>query len=222
MIGRGCRIWLALALTLAACRPVPIDSPLAGQQRFLCCNLHLDYEMPSADPLVAALTPPPFGDSGNSYITTPPQLRFVHRLGSATDDNEIMSGFVRAGTRVEIVRVFHQRFDRVEIRLPDGQSITMVHRYGRDVESIDQFIGKWLVVENPSSALAQWPAAVRQNVEASKAEPGMTKGQVLMALGFPPPHKTPRLDGERWRYWKALLNTVDAVFEGDLLVRMED
>lgn len=31
---------------------------------------------------------------------------------------------------------------------------------------------------------------------------GMSKNEVLMALGYPPAHQTPSLDKNTWRYWK--------------------
>lgn len=47
---------------------------------------------------------------------------------------------------------------------------------------------------------------------------GMTKEQVLMARGFPPAHKTPSLNGDRWQYWSSRFVVQTLVFADGKLV----
>ncbi len=37
---------------------------------------------------------------------------------------------------------------------------------------------------------------------------GMSKDAVIKALGYPPEHKTPNLEGNEWRYWKNRYGTM--------------
>lgn len=51
---------------------------------------------------------------------------------------------------------------------------------------------------------------------------GMTKRQVLMALGFPPGHETPSLDMDQWKYWKNRFNTMLITFDEDKVINIQD
>ena len=48
---------------------------------------------------------------------------------------------------------------------------------------------------------------------------GMTREQVLMARGYPPRHKTPSLDGERWVYWSSRFVHRTLLFQDGILVK---
>lgn len=47
---------------------------------------------------------------------------------------------------------------------------------------------------------------------------GMTKEQVIMTRGYPPRHKTPSLDSNRWQYWSSRFVVQTLVFENGVLV----
>lgn len=51
---------------------------------------------------------------------------------------------------------------------------------------------------------------------------GMSKKQVLMALGFPPAHETPSLDLDQWKYWKNRFNTMLITFDDDRVINVQD
>jgi hypothetical protein len=46
----------------------------------------------------------------------------------------------------------------------------------------------------------------------------MTKEQVLMTRGYPPRHRTPSLEGNRWVYWSSRVVQLTVVFDGDVLI----
>lgn len=41
---------------------------------------------------------------------------------------------------------------------------------------------------------------------------GMTKQGVILAVGFPPEHRTPTLEGDVWRYWRNKVNGFEVYF----------
>jgi len=41
---------------------------------------------------------------------------------------------------------------------------------------------------------------------------GMSKQGVILAVGYPPEHQTPSLDGDVWRYWVNRANTIEVYF----------
>ncbi len=50
--------------------------------------------------------------------------------------------------------------------------------------------------------LSKFTAAEQKAIKAGKAEVGMSKEAVLLALGYPPVHATPSLQQDEWKYWK--------------------
>lgn len=79
---------------------------------------------------------------------------------------------------------------------------------------------RWLrqvvVAEDPRPQIAGWPVEVRRAVLAGRAAVGMSRAQVLIALGPPSPVDTPNQAASSWRYWTALEDQpVDLLFAED-------
>jgi len=49
---------------------------------------------------------------------------------------------------------------------------------------------------------------------------GMSKEGVVFAIGYPPPHETPRLEGDQWRYWKRRFDSILVHFENGRVTRI--
>ena len=54
----------------------------------------------------------------------------------------------------------------------------------------------------------------------AKIQIGMSRSQVLMARGVPPPHRTPSLKDATWTYWQDHWNTIAVYFAGDKVERV--
>jgi hypothetical protein len=129
-----------------------------------------------------------------------------------TDVNYQRGTLVPFGTHVTILEVGR---NRVKFR-PDGHpALTLAHRYGKGAESMDQYLGRLFVTEDPRLRLRRVPAKTRTQIEQGVVAPGMTREQVLMALGYPPAHRTPSLDSPKWTYWENRWATFEVFFEGD-------
>lgn len=81
-----------------------------------------------------------------------------------------------------------------------AQTFTIRQEYGTN-ETAEQFAQKWLVEADPRERLATFPPAVRDAITDGRVEVGMTREQVLMALGYPPTHRTASLAMTTWTYW---------------------
>ena len=179
----------ALGLALA-CKGPSVPSPLTGQTRYLCCNLHYDKT-------------------------------------SITDVNYLQGTLVPLGTRVQILDV---RKNTVKFQ-PDGHPpLTLALRHGRKTIGFEQYLERVFVTEDPRTKLPR-PTRdrkqaggdaekVRKAIEQGTVEPGMTKEQVLMAVGYPPAHKTPSLDAPMWTYWANRWSTYQVYFDGDRVSRV--
>jgi hypothetical protein len=181
-------------LALAACKGPVVPSPLTGESRYLCCNMH--YEKPEV-----------------------------------TDVNYQRGALIPFGTRVQILEV---RKASVKFQPEGHPPMTLVMRHGRNIVTMDQYMDRIFVTEDPrlklrgkaappargkkGSKAARTPdtsAAIVNAIEQSTVEVGMTRDQVLMSLGYPPPHRTPSLESPTWTYWMNRWDTFTVNFDGN-------
>src|SRR2546422_32094 len=116
-----------------------------------------------------------------------------------SDVNYLKGTLIPFGTRVQILEV---RKSSVKFQ-PAGQPpITLVLKYGKDATTMDQYLDRVFLREDPHAKLPkpgkdkkQAAAAEksRKQIEDGEVAPGMTRDEVLMALGYPPLHRTPSL-----------------------------
>ena len=104
---------------------------------------------------------------------------------------------IPAGTRI---RVLDYGFNRASVEI-DGKPFRIGHDYGRSQESLEQFIAKLVVKSDPKAKIERAPARVREAIQAGRVLPGMTREQVIMAVGYPPTHRTPTLETPVWHVW---------------------
>jgi hypothetical protein len=123
----------------------------------------------------------------------------------------------------------------VKFRAEGHPDITIVQKYGRKELPFDQFVSRTFVTTDPRTQLqrttprtrgkrrgAEGASSPLQLVEQGIAQPGMTRQEVIMALGYPPANRTPSLDAAEWHYWKNRWDEYTVVFEGDRVARIVD
>jgi hypothetical protein len=138
-----------------------------------------------------------------------------YEKNAITDVNYQVGPMIPVGTRV---RVTEAARNRVTFE-PDGHPpLTVVFKYGRKTLTFDEYLDRLLVRDDPRPKL---PAGkVRTLVEAGDVEPGMTRDQVIMSLGYPPAHRTPSLSAATWTYWQNRWVTMVVAFDGDQVSRV--
>jgi hypothetical protein len=121
-----------------------------------------------------------------------------------SDSNYAESGkfVIPAGTPIKVLD--YGRY-RVMVELPPGNGHasgkqTLGNDYSREL-SMESFARRYVVAENPNEKLALWPKKVQDAVTSARVTRGMTREQVLMALGYPMASENPHLDAPVWRYW---------------------
>lgn len=95
-----------------------------------------------------------------------------------------------------------------------GKKQAIGNDYSRDI-ALPEFARRYVVTENPADKLAGYPSAVREAIQSSRVMRGMTREQVLMALGYPISSETPHLDGKLWKYWLWTFSPFDVHFGAD-------
>lgn len=122
----------------------------------------------------------------------------LHYSGDWINDaNQAQLPFIPAGTPIRVKSIDGYRAN-VDI---DGKAMRLGLDYGRVQETTEQWVNKIVVSEDPTRRLATYPPAVRKAIEAGKLLRGMTREQVIMAVGYPQTDENPQLEGSYWRYW---------------------
>ncbi len=101
-----------------------------------------------------------------------------------------------AGTPVQVTG-----FGRYRLKLlVDGRKVEFGNDYSRAVP-MDEYARRYILLQDPRPLLEQYPPKVREAIAGARVMRGMTREQVLMALGYPPAHYTPDLEAPLWKYW---------------------
>lgn len=140
------------------------------------------------------------------------QFSFFHEKGRYLTTNYRKGILIPVNTAVKFVKMTDRR---IFVTLPDGLELS--------VENVAEFSGEnikgifkrtfskepvdlWLFTESEQEAIMSGSVKI-----------GMRKSAVLIALGYPPKHKTPSLESNQWRYWQSRYNTFLVVFENDMV-----
>ena len=132
------------------------------------------------------------------------------------DVNYQMSGFIPLCTRVRI-----DEQDKKIVRftvLSTGQRYEFVHHHViPDFEANFNRVFGYSCVRGRAEALS---SIDQQGIREGRVLAGMTKEGVILAIGYPPEHKTPSTASDDWRYWTGKLSTMVVQFEDGRVVNI--
>lgn len=133
-----------------------------------------------------------------------------------SDSNYAESGkrVIPVGTSVSVTGYGRQR---INVRI-DGERQAIGNDYSRDIGLAD-FARRYVVTEDPAAKIAGYPAKIQDAIKRAKITPGMTREQVLMALGYPISSENPDLSADLWRYWMSSFAEFQVQFDGNGRVR---
>jgi outer membrane protein assembly factor BamE (lipoprotein component of BamABCDE complex) len=114
------------------------------------------------------------------------------------------------GTRAQVVDVGRSS---VTIRTEAYGEFTIAQEYGD--EPLNAFVAKFLLRDDPSGRLDHYEPRIQDAVWEGRIVKGMTKEQVIMAIGYPPTHRTPSTTSNEWTYWTNRFRTYRLQFGRD-------
>ena len=132
-----------------------------------------------------------------------------------SDANWSTFPMIPAGTPI---KVLSYGWNRAAVEI-DGKNFHIGHDYGREDESLERYIRKLVVKDNPRERIAGYPDHIREAIRLGKVTPGMTREQALIAAGYPPTHATKILDTPVWTYWNSRFSRWSVVWDADGTVR---
>lgn len=97
------------------------------------------------------------------------------------------------------VRVLEFGRHRVIVEI-SGRRMTLGLDYGRK-QPLSTWARNVVLPEDPKPKIAAWPEPIRNAVREGRIAIGMTKEQVIVAVGYPPAHETPSVALPQWKYW---------------------
>ena len=125
-----------------------------------------------------------------------------------SDANWRQLPMIPAGARI---KVLDYGWNRASVEI-DGKPMRIGQDYGRKEEKLEQFVQKLVVKNDPKAKVARYPEKVRAAVREGRVIPGMTREQVIIAVGYPPTHRTPSLDASVWNLWASRTNRYEVHF----------
>jgi hypothetical protein len=194
--GLAAGLALALSLTLG-----PVDSQ-AGIFRDVLASVGL-----------AKPSPPPPGPPGSQTL---PRQGFaccnLHYDGDwISDVNYAELPMIRAGTPIEVLSYGRHR---AAVKV-DGKPMRLGHDYGRDQESLEAWVAKVVVNDDPRPRIGAFPRAVRDAIQDGKVMVGMTREQAIISIGYPLTNENGSLDGPVWRMWHSRREEYQLNFRAD-------
>ena len=128
-----------------------------------------------------------------------------------TDAIPSQGALIPFGTRVEVQKVTR---DSVRFEAASHPPITLSYDHGGRGQSFETFLGRLFVSDDPRLKLKKVPARQVKLMEKSTVAPGMSRDQVLMALGYPPGDHTPLLESNTWTYLSGPGQALVVYFDG--------
>lgn len=115
------------------------------------------------------------------------------------DGNYSSLPMIAAGTPIE-VQSYGRHRAMVSI---NGKPMRLGHDYGRDQETLDAWVNKIVVNDDPRPRIAGWPASVQAAIREGKVMIGMTREQTIVAIGYALTSENPFADAATLRYWRS-------------------
>jgi hypothetical protein len=112
---------------------------------------------------------------------------------------------------------------RVKIEIPAAgggkpERHAIGNDYSRDL-SDQAFAARYVVAQDPRLKIDKYPEKIRKAIQSARITRGMTREQVLMALGYPISSENPNLDADVWRYWLGSFEEFQVLFDKSGKVR---
>lgn len=121
--------------------------------------------------------------------------------------------FVPLGSRIKVTDWGKNR----AAVLIDGRKMRIGIDWTRGLETVEQFFARISTPDDPRPQLDGMPSQIRNAIRSARVVPGMTREQVLLALGRPRLDFVPDLEAAEWRYDVPVEEEMYLVFEGKLL-----
>lgn len=156
-------------------------------------------------------TPPKVGDISEGYLCC--NMRTDGKWISDCNYQESGKTIVPFGTPLKF-----RGYGRYRANFMIGNTRQSIgNDYSRDL-SMEEFAKRYMVKDDPRLKVASAPPKIRQAIESARVTKGMTREQVLIAIGYPISSENPHLDASVWKYWLWSFSPYTVSFDSNGLV----
>lgn len=152
---------------------------------------------------------------GQTYYT---QFSLFQEKNNFRTTNYRKGTLIPINTPVSLVSIDD---DKANLKINNsGQSLTIenVQKFTKD----DMPTALLKIAASKKVDLNRFSKEEQEKILAGKVAKGMSKKAVLAAIGYPPQHQTPSLDGNDWTYWSNLFNKFIVHFNNDKVENIVD
>ena len=136
--------------------------------------------------------------------------------GVMTSANIQKGSILPFGTEIEFVEADTDRI--IFKRVSDGKVFKLKYSLDRTLVPIEQYIRRAFVLKNKKELTIGIRPMIQEKIARGIVEKGMSRNEVLLAYGPPPPMRTPSETVDTWIYWTDDGVTVRVVFFGDRVI----
>jgi hypothetical protein len=150
---------------------------------------------------------------GKAYFTR--SNIWYERPDSIQSTNYHVGDILPAATRVKILSMGK---DRISFSVEGKGDFTISHNTRHNRMTLGELFEQYFTAEDPVGPEAKFHSFTKEeqkHIVQGTLAAGMCKEAVLMAYGYPPNHKTPKLDENTWVYWTGRSQSHDVVFDKD-------
>jgi hypothetical protein len=133
---------------------------------------------------------------GGDYFT---RYSFHYERGRHLTTNYARGSLLPINTRVKLVSMSDDELVLQRLDTRDRVRVKNVEKFSR--KPLSEVARGLLSPEK--MPVDQQPVDVAIAIRHGELLEGMTKEQALMARGYPPTHRTPSLDADKWVYWSS-------------------
>ena len=109
------------------------------------------------------------------------------------------------------------RINARQMRFTNAQTgqryVYVMHRSART--PIDQHVQRYFGTGCPD--ISTMSPEDQSGIQSGQVYQGMTKQGVIMAVGYPPEHRTQSLNEDVWRYWRTRMGSYEVYFSNGLV-----
>ncbi len=145
-------------------------------------------------------------------------LRHYRGTNQISDGNYSDGVVIPAGSPIQIFKPGFSGY-RADAEI-SGNRYVLTQDYARSLESFEAWARRIAVTESPRRKMSKWPVKVQGTVESGQIMVGMTKEQVLIALGYPLKTATPNLNNNPWRYWNSSFSKYDVYWQNGVVSKI--
>ena len=120
------------------------------------------------------------------------------------------------GTEIQFVEANEDRI--IFKRASDGKIFKLKYSLDRTLVPIEQYIRRLFVLQPEKEMVVGVRPLIYEKIKRGIVEKGMTRNEVLLACGPPPPMRTPSETVDTWIYWTAPGITKRVIFFGDRVI----